>query len=151
MLITRTRCHICCHLVYFSGTEGMHGDLFSTLAMENIAKARFFGQASPFPECQSSSHPEGCGIYQYQNMASGLQALNLIPTCQMFRGAMMRATWTKGRLWALMPSIGGEWPGIATSRVHADVGARKLHMNAATTRGGILRVGLLLCTHTLRC
>jgi hypothetical protein len=37
--------------LYFSGTEGFHGDLYSTLAMENIQAAKYFGQAAPWPSC----------------------------------------------------------------------------------------------------
>ena len=40
--------------VFFSGTEGFHGDLFSTQALDNIKAANYFGQAPPFPDCQDT-------------------------------------------------------------------------------------------------
>ena len=68
--------------------------------------------------------------------------MNVIPTCNPFRGAMMRATWTKARLWGLVPSAGGDIMGTATSRVYENVTGKSLVLNAATVRGGVLQAGL---------
>jgi hypothetical protein len=43
--------------------------------------------------------------------------MNVIPSCNPFRGAMMRATWTKARLWGLVPSSGGDIMGTVRHSV----------------------------------
>ena len=131
--------------LYFSGTEGFHGDLFSTQAMENIRGADYFGEAAPWPECQQNDglSPEGCGLVNYENMPSGMQQMNLFGTCIPFRGAMMRATWTKARLWGLIPAAGGDVAGVATSRIYRGVAGRSLVINAVSYRSGVLRAALL--------
>ena len=55
----------------------------------------------------------GCGTFQYMyhNMPNGMQAMNLVPTALPFRGALMRATWTRARLGGLVLAVGGEFAG----------------------------------------
>jgi hypothetical protein len=72
-----------------------------------------------------------------------MQPLNVIPTALPFRGALMRATWKQARLWGLVPAVGGEFAGVATSRIYTIAAGKQLVINAATYRGGVLRAALL--------
>ena len=98
--------------VYYSGTQGLHGDLFNTKA----SGPRQLAARGEKLSRQSSSTPD--------------------------YGALCRATWTAGRLWALAPSIGGPHLGTATTR-RRNLAGRVICVNATTRPRGALRVELL--------
>ena len=98
--------------VYSSGTESLHGDLFNT-DKSGPRKLKARGERL---SRQSSSLPNF--------------------------GALCRATWSSGRLWALAPAIGGPYVGNATTVVR-DLADRQLLVNVVTRKGGSLRAELL--------
>lgn len=81
---------------FFSGCQGRHGDIHSTLAGERWARMReewtSFGQ---------------WGYTNIRSPAAGEQ-YNPVKTTNFFRGALMRTHWDPRRLWALIPSAGGD-------------------------------------------
>ena len=98
--------------VYYSGTQGLHGDMFNT---KDSGPRQLRARGEKLSR-QSSSTPDF--------------------------GALCRATWTAGRLWALAPSIGGPHAGTATTR-RRDLGGKTIRVNVVTRAGGELRVELL--------
>lgn len=72
--------------VYYSGTEGVHGDLYNT---QQSGPRKLQARGEPLSR-QSSSLPD--------------------------HGALCRATWTTDRLWALAPAAGGPYVGTATTQ-----------------------------------
>ncbi len=98
--------------VYYSGTESLHGDLFNT----RTSGPRKLGARGEQLSRQSSSLPN--------------------------YGALCRASWTAGRLWALAPAIGGPYLGTATTRARSLAGKR-FRVNLFTRPGGELRIELL--------
>jgi hypothetical protein len=99
--------------VYYTGTEGLHGDLYNTRASgPRVLRAR--GE-----------------ILSRQSFTYGGDY-----------GALCRANWTADRLWALAGAHGGYTEGAATSR-RADLAGKRLMVNARTRPGGTLRVELL--------
>ena len=58
------------------------------------------------------------------------------------RGALMRATWTKGRLWGLVPAAGKELPGVLLTRILTGAKGKSIKVNCKTVRGGRLVVEL---------
>ena len=76
---------------YFSGTQGRHADIHSTLAGERFDEAREkLGWVSN-------------GAWGYKNLGLGMEKMQPIRGTNWFRGALMRATWDSRRLWALVP------------------------------------------------
>ena len=99
--------------VYYSGTEGLHGDLYNRRASgPRVLRAR--------GEILSRNSFTYGGDY----------------------GALCRATWTADRLWALACAHGGYTPGTAVTR-KAPLGGKQLLVNATTKPGGTLRIELL--------
>ena len=98
--------------VYYSGNESLHGDLFNT---EKSGPRRLKARGERLSR-HSSSLPNF--------------------------GALCRASWTSGRLWALAPAIGGPYVGTATTVVR-DLGERELLVNVVTRKDGTLRAELL--------
>jgi hypothetical protein len=99
--------------VYYTGTEGLHGDLYNTRASgPRVLRAR--GE-----------------IISRQSFTYGGDY-----------GALCRATWTADRLWALAGAHGGYTEGAATTR-RADLAGKQLVVNAKSRPGGTLRVELL--------
>ncbi len=98
--------------VYYSGNESLHGDLFNT---KRSGPRRLKARGERLSR-QSSSLPNF--------------------------GALCRATWRSGRLWALAPAIGGPYVGTATSVVR-DLADHRLLVNVTTRKGGMLRAELL--------
>jgi hypothetical protein len=99
--------------VYYAGTEGLHGDLYNTRASgPRVLRAR--GE-----------------ILSRQSFTYGGDY-----------GALCRASWTHGRLWALVAAHGGYTEGSATTRP-ADLAGKQLVVNAKTRPGGTLAVELL--------
>ena len=45
---------------------------------------------------------------------------------------LMRATWTKGRLWGLVPAAGMELPGVVLTKAFSGVKGKRLVVNAQT-------------------
>jgi hypothetical protein len=98
--------------VYYSGCQSLHGDLFNT----KNSGPRNLKASGDFMSRLSSSLPN--------------------------YGALCRAEWSTGRLWALAPAIGGPYVGTATTRPQSLAG-KKLLVNAVTQPDGELRVELL--------
>jgi hypothetical protein len=99
--------------VYYTGTEGLHGDLYNTRASgDRVLRAR--------GEIMSRQSFTYGGDY----------------------GALCRATWRADRLWALAAAHGGYTEGTATMR-RGQHGGKRLVLNATTRPGGQLRVELL--------
>lgn len=55
----------------------------------------------------------------------------------------MRASWAKARLWALITAGGGDMLGTATSRPYENAAGKRLVVNAATVRQGLLKAGIM--------
>jgi hypothetical protein len=152
--------------MYFSGTEGLHGDMFSTLPAEVLAQ----GQQAMGPG------PGGAGggtwnygpIRSYPGLVGGeggknYQAMSFSRTSIWFSGALMRSSWSRGRLFALVPASGGIHPGVAVTKplAVADIsrggGGRggadgsapviQLRVNAVTVRAGRVSAELVDWTH----
>jgi hypothetical protein len=99
--------------VFYTGTEGLHGDLYNTRASgPRVLRAR--GE-----------------ILSRQSFTYGGDY-----------GALCRATWTADRLWALAGAHGGYTEGAATTR-KADLAGKRLLVNGRTRPSGTLRVELL--------
>jgi hypothetical protein len=99
--------------VYYTGTEGLHGDLYNTRASgPRVLRAR--GE-----------------ILARQSFTYGGDY-----------GALCRATWTADRLWALAGAHGGYTEGTATTK-KAQLEGKQLLVNTTTRKGGLLRVELL--------
>ena len=99
---------------YYSGSQGIHGDIFSTEANE-IAIEK--------------------GV-PYRNMRQlNGEKLSQTPSIIYQHGALCRATWQKGRLWALTPASGGNDEGWAVSSRPMRCG-EFLEINARTYKDG---------------
>ncbi len=105
---------------YFSGCQGRHADIHSTLAGERFAEARaHFGWTS-------------YGAWGYKNLEIGDMGEKMQPIrgTNWFRGALMRATWDSRRLYALIPVAGGDIPGqVITVTQDASVAGKRLIVN----------------------
>eukprot|EP01043_Picozoa_sp_COSAG02_P083840 COSAG02_NODE_21787_length_775_cov_0.760355_1_plen_183_part_10 len=135
---------------YFSGTQGRHADIHSTLAGERFDEAReMFGW-------------ESFGAWGYKNLHVGMESIQPVRGTNWFRGALMRATWDSRRLWALIPSAGGDIPGQVRTVAQAGVLGKRLSVNLKVhnqTRSktmGTLRAELLTCSgktkmHGVKC
>ena len=119
-----------------SGCLGPHGDLYSTLPTETLAAAKAdFGEG-----CPSSVHCQGGGGSKDEWGFSGtsmsyapqLDHFSFARTMIFKRGALMRATWTKGRLWGLVPAAGMELPGVVLTKAFSSVKGKRLVINAQT-------------------
>jgi hypothetical protein len=128
--------------LYYSGCLGPHGDLYSTLAAETLAAAKpDYGRY-----CPDSVHCQGGGGSKDDwgfgsasaTYSPSLERFSLVRTMVYKRGALMRATWTKGRLWGLVPAAGMELPGVVLTKSFADAKGKRLIVNAQTVRGGKL-------------
>lgn len=99
--------------VYYTGTEGLHGDIYSTRASgPRVLRAR------------------GEVVSRLSNTYGG------------DFGALCRATWTVDRLWAMVAAHGGYTEGSARTRPGALEG-KELLVNMKARPGGRLRVELL--------
>ena len=98
--------------VYYAGNESLHGDLFNT----DRAGPRRLKARGEYLSRQSSSLPN--------------------------YSALCRASWTMGRMWALVSAIGGPYEGVATTGIR-ELGGRELHVNVRTRSGGQLRAEIL--------
>ncbi len=99
---------------YYSALQGIHGDMLSTEEAE-LAAERGLTHRPLRP-----LHGETLS-----------RASSLLP----FHGALCRATWKKGRLWALTTATGGNLEGTATTAAVSQDGS-VLSINAAVLEGG---------------
>jgi hypothetical protein len=123
--------------MYYSGTEGIHADIYSTKPAEDFAAAHL---------------GEGTETWTYsdlrvktRNGGSPQQYFSPIRSSIWFNGAMMRSSWSASRLWALVPASGGPAPATVVTRLlnlTSPLSAR-LQVNAAAYRKGRLRAELL--------
>lgn len=129
--------------MYFSGTEGIHADIYSTKPMEDFASANL---------------GKGTETWTYsdlrvktRNGGSPQQYFSPIRSSIWFNGAMMRSSWASSRLWALVPASGGPAPATVVTRYFNLTGSNatlsastaSLVVNAAAYRKGQLRAELL--------
>ena len=106
---------------YYTGLQGLHGDIFSTEEADLAeAEDRPYKRLSPL-------HGE---------------VLARVPSLIFFHGALCRASWRMGRLWALTTAAGGDLEGEATTRAIIGRG-ETLEIGAATFRDGELRAELV--------
>lgn len=133
---------------YFSGCQGRHADIHSTLAGER------------FDEARAAFGWDSFGAWGYKNLHAGMEAIQPIRGTNWFRGALMRATWDSRRLWALIPSAGGDIPGqVRTIKQEGVLGKRlvvnvQVHNQTRSKAMGSLRAELLQCmgaTHGIQC
>ena len=103
---------------YFSGCQGRHADIHSTLPAERFAQARaHFGWNS-------------YGGWGYKELElRPMESYAPVRGTNWFRGALMRATWDSRRLWALVPSAGGDVPGQARTAAQDGVMGKRLVVN----------------------
>jgi hypothetical protein len=95
--------------LYYSGTEGLHASIYDTMPSE------------AFGQCGIG---EGRGCWDFRDMRWGggttprghEQLFSLVSNNVWFRGAIMRATWEDGRLWGVVPAVGGEVPATVLTR-----------------------------------
>jgi hypothetical protein len=125
-----------CHL-YYSGTEGLHSDIYSTMPQESFDELGI-------------GKGKGCWDFRDLRLGGGTiprgneQLFASISNNIWFRGAILRATFKKGRLWGLVPSVGGEMPGVVVTRNFSLGYAAVLVINAATVRGGNITAEVLV-------
>ena len=98
--------------VYYAGNESLHGDLFNT-KHSGPRKLKARGERL---SRQSSSFPN--------------------------YSALCRASWTRDRLWALAPAIGGPYVGTATTNAR-NLNGKQLYVNVVTRAQGDLQVAIL--------
>jgi hypothetical protein len=148
--------------MYFSGTEGLHGDLFSTMPAEVLARGEeVMGKAgagggtwSYGPIRSYPGHVGGEGGTNYE-------AMSFARTSIWFSGALMRSSWSRGRLYALVPASGGSHAGVAVTKPlhvtsifrdpHPVAGADaaiRLRVNAVTVRAGSVSAELIDWTNS---
>ena len=99
--------------IYYSGAQGLHGDLFDT----RTAGPRQLRASGESISRQSSSLPDAAA-------------------------AFCRATWRAHRLWALAPAGGGAYVGQAVTK-RRPLGKTELLVNVVTRASGEMRVELL--------
>jgi len=99
---------------YYSGVQGIHGDIFSTEASEIATK-----KGIPYKDMRHLN----------------AEKLSRTPSELPQHGALCRATWRKGRLWALVPASGGNDEGWAISSEPMRRG-ELLEINARTYKDG---------------
>ena len=132
---------------YFSGCQGRHADIHSTLAGERFEQAR------------SELGWESFGAWGYKNLELGSEKYQPVRGTNWFRGALMPATWDARRLWALIHVAGGDIPGQAVTKLQPTtallVGRRlvcniKVHNQTRSRAMGSLTAELLDATHCAR-
>ena len=99
---------------YYSGSQGIHGDIFSTEANEIAIE-----KGVPYRDIRQLNG----------------ERLSRTPSEIYQHGALCRATWQKGRLWALTPASGGNDEGWAVSSRPMRCG-EFLEINARTYKDG---------------
>ena len=87
---------------------------------------------------------DGGGMFVYYGALEGLHgdASQDEPSIWQFNGAICRARWDQGRYWAAVPGPGGNMEASLTTHPLA-VGGKRLSINAATVKDGVLRAELL--------
>ena len=98
---------------YYGGMEGIHGDMFSTEEVEIAARQ---GR-------------------RYKGLPLMGEVLNRSSSELFDHGALCRATWRRGRLWALTTASGGNVEGFATAAGPSRQGDA-LYVNVRTLEGG---------------
>jgi hypothetical protein len=106
---------------YYAGLEGIHGDMLSTEAAE-IARSK--------------------GIPHREMRPLNGETLSRAPSEIFQHGALCRATWRRGRLWALVTASGGNDEGSATASQSIARGAKVL-INARTVKDGKILAEIL--------
>ena len=96
---------------------------------------------------------KGCWVFRDMRLGGGTtprgdeELFSPVSNNIWFRGAIMRATFNKGRLWGLVPAVGGEMPGIVVTKnltvSKTNTNGGILIINAATVRNGNIRIEIL--------
>ena len=118
--------------LYFSGTEGLHASIYDTMPAE------------AFNAC-GIGDGRGCWSFRDMRLGGGTvprgdeQLFAAVSNNVWFRGALMRASWPNGRLWGIVPAVGGEVPAeVLTRNLSVPTADARLIINAATVRNGTL-------------
>jgi hypothetical protein len=111
--------------LYYSAQEGLHHDYLNTEVVERARQ----GGLPKWPHYWTGAR---MGVDSYTPIAGLLWS----------HGAMCRASWDEGRLWAAVTASGGPLEGMLGTRALA-VGGRRLHVNSVTVREGTLEAELL--------
>ena len=121
--------------MYYSGTEGIHGDMYSTKPSELFDSQKL----------GSDSRTWGYTDLRLKSGAGGSEQQYLSPvrTSIWFSGAMMAARWRHGRLWAVMPASGGAAPATLLSKPLNITAASCLVANLKAYRGGSAKAELV--------
>ena len=106
---------------YYTGTQGLHGDIFST-------------EEADLAEAEGRQNKRLAPLHG--------EVLARVPSLIFHHGAFCRASWKRGRLWALTTASGGNLEGEATTRASIGQG-ETLDVSAATFRDGELRAELV--------
>jgi hypothetical protein len=139
--------------MYFSGTEGLHGDLLSTLPAEVLAAG--LKPSAAAPSGAGSGTWSWSPIRSYAGLTGGeggtdYEAMSFARTSILFSGALMRSSWSKGRLHLFVPASGGRHAGVAVTKpmpvtaiTGGGTGAVQLRVNAVAVRGGSIAAELV--------
>lgn len=120
--------------LYFSGTEGLHASIYDTMPAE------------AFDAC-GIGKGRGCWNFREDRWGGGTvprgdeQLFAPVSNNVWFRGAIMRATWPNGRLWGIVPAVGGEVAAVVLTRncsAPSAAASATLVVDAATVRNGSL-------------
>ena len=106
---------------YYTGLEGIHGDIFATTRGQTASR--------------------NCGLSETPLTLRG-EVINRSPSELAHHGALCRATWQSGRLWALITASGGDEIGMATASLQMKKG-EVLNINAASVKNGNIQVELI--------
>lgn len=115
--------------VYYAGSEGLHRPIFDTRAKEQLG--------ADFLEVKIDEEIEVVNRYDPDNPVGSTYIQNRIEKMidgrsQLpFNTALMRASWEKGRFYALVPAAGGPTLGIAVTKAR-DLGEGQLYVNFVT-------------------
>jgi hypothetical protein len=111
--------------LYYCGCQGLHNDYMSTEPTERMRQAKF-------PEWPHYWQPLSLGKDTYSPVAGLLW----------FSGAIGRASWETGRLWAAVTAGGGDTTGDMLTRAPVSRG-KQLSVNVVTVGDGTLSVELI--------
>eukprot|EP00039_Didymoeca_costata_P010436 m.140464 g.140464 ORF g.140464 m.140464 type:complete len:565 (+) comp14826_c1_seq8:143-1837(+) len=122
---------------YFSGCQGIHGDIHSTWPRELFKDAGF---------------PQTTGVFQWDEAIATKDSHSPVRTNIWFRGALMRASWTQGRFWGIVPAAGRDIPGVIVTKGYDTntSSGKRLFANLNATRGYIVAEVLYDTTSKLR-
>ena len=117
---------------YFSGTEGIHGDIHSTQPYELLKQEVDRLSNHRFPTFGWSSIRSFPGFDGNNN---NYESLSFARSSIQFHGALMRTSWQHHRFFSVVPASGGSVPGTLVMKGYNCTRGKgvQLHVNAVTT------------------